>query len=100
MQESGLKKLKKAFAIILLVLTVFSIGLSLIEANHKCSGEDCNICYVIQLAKDNLKLLKTAAGFVFTLSFISEKIKNFSVKNQFFFSNQNSLIHNKIRLND
>lgn len=100
MQNSRLNKIRTALAAILLAFTVFSVSFSAMEHNHECSGEDCAICYVIQVAEQNLKLLKITAAFIAILTFTSfYKNKNFTIIKNYSLNTQ-TLISNKIRLND
>lgn len=91
---------KRILAVMLVIFTIFSLLFSAVEVNHDCSGEDCPICFVIEVTESNLKLLHFALA-VFILSqfvkFTSNKIQ-FSSKKSIFKSN--TLISQKIRIND
>lgn len=100
MQRAKLDKLRVVFVAIFILFTIFSITFATFENHHECSVEDCPICFVIEVAESNLKLLHFAlAVFIFSqfAKFTSKKIQ-FSLKKSVFKSN--TLISQKIRIND
>lgn len=104
MQGTKLERFKKTFRIListfLLVFTLYSLFYIAHEAHHECSGEDCPICYVIFTAKQNIKLL----AFGLAAIAASRSIKNLPLQNIVVYSksvpNPNTLVIQKIRLND
>ena len=54
-----MKKFKKFFAKLFVILSTFFVVLSPIvlveEAGHECNHEDCQICEVIRAAEENIK---------------------------------------------
>ena len=92
--------MQKKFALILLVLTLFSITIPSVEINHNCTGDDCAICYVIHVAEENLKLLKITAAALITASAAYRIISYIFKYSQINHHYSNNLITQKIRLND
>ena len=100
MQEKNKKTLKLFFAITLLILTLFSLAFEALESHHECNHEDCQICFVLTITRQNIKSLHLAffsAGFILL---IHQKIKKLvqSHLDEFYISD--SLILKKIRLNN
>ncbi len=104
MQGTKLERFKNTFRIListfLLVFTVYSLFYIAHEAHHECSGEDCPICYVIFTAKQNIKLLALGLAAIA----VTRSIKNRLLQNIVVYSksipNPNTLVIQKIRLND
>lgn len=98
--DSKLNRLRAVFAAVFIAFTVFSLVFAAAEAGHDCSGDDCPICFVIQVAGQNVKLLSLAlcaAGAFFARRYFAEKL-SFKNSYQTFFNN--SLISLKTRLNN
>ena len=62
-----MKKFKKLFAKLFIILATFFVVLSPIvlveEAGHTCNHEDCQICEVIRTAEENIKhTIKFSSG--------------------------------------
>ena len=62
-----MKKFKKLFAKLFIILATFFVVLSPIvlveEAGHTCNHEDCQICEVIRAAEENIKhTIKFSSG--------------------------------------
>ena len=61
------EKLAKIFFIIFIFSLIFSCTCIMVCSGHKCIGEDCNICYEINLIRnifDNLLILTLLITFV------------------------------------
>lgn len=98
--DSKLNRLRAVFAAVFIAFTVFSVFFAAAEAGHDCSGDDCPICFVIQAATQNVKLLSLAlcaAGVSFARRCFALKL---SFKNSYQTSFNNSLISLKTRLNN
>ncbi len=98
--DSKLNRLRAVFAAVFILLTVFSVFFAAAEAGHDCSGDACPICFVIQVAEQNAKLLSLAlcaAGSFFARRYFALKL-SFKNSYQTFFNN--SLISLKTRLNN
>ena len=68
--------------------------------HHECSGEDCPICYVMQLSTDRLKLLTFALASILVVVGL-KKLRAVSIYiNREFLLKADTLISQKIRLND
>lgn len=65
MQEQKLNKIRTLLAVLLLAFSIFSLACISLEQNHQCTGDNCQICYVINLAEQNLRLLSLFAASVF-----------------------------------
>jgi len=100
MQVAKLKKIRIVFATILVLFTIFSLYFSTVEKNHNCSGSDCPICYVIEISKENIELLKFAKIFLSVILIHPFVLKINFQKNQKIFSFSLSPISQKIRIND
>lgn len=100
MQNEKLSRCRTVLSVLFLVFTIYSLFYIGHEARHECSGEDCPVCYVIQVAEQNLKLLGVALAVVVVSSFFkkcdSKKINAFPES----VLNPSTLISQKIRLND
>ena len=55
--------LRTTFAVLLLALTIFSVTFTACEKFHHCSGQDCPVCFVLQISTQNLRLLGLALSF-------------------------------------
>lgn len=98
--DSKLNRLRAVLAAVFIAFTVFSVFFAAAEAGHDCSGDDCPICFVIQAAAQNVKLLSLAlcaAGVSFARRCFALKL---SFKNSYQTSFNNSLISLKTRLNN
>ena len=98
--DSKLNRLRAVLAAVFIAFTVFSVFFAAAEAGHDCSGDDCPICFVIQLAAQNVKLLSLAlcaAGVYLARHCFASKI---SFKTSYQTSFNNSLISLKTRLNN
>ena len=60
-----------ASALVLAVVFVmlFSVGFVIAEADHDCIGEDCPICYQINICKNTLRAVGLAAAAVIFAGF-------------------------------
>lgn len=100
MQKSRINRFRTAFAILFLAFTLYSIFFITHEAHHECSGEDCPICFMMQMAEQNLKLLRYVL-FSASVSYLFFRALN---NNLSIFCesvlNPTTLISQKIRLND
>lgn len=100
MQNGKLNKLRTVLAVLLLAFSIFSVAYIGLERCHHCSGSDCAVCFVINLAEQNFKLLSVSVAFAVAVRhyFAFRKTALTSVKKSLIKSN--SLISQKIRLND
>lgn len=100
MQELKIKKIRTAFAVLLLTFTLFSIAFSTQEINHECCGSNCQICFIIETSNINLKLLKISNIFVPIIfsTLIFSLIAKIEIKNHSYFTK--NLIKEKIRINN
>lgn len=97
-KESG--KVKTLLAVLLLVFAIFSVSFTSLESNHDCKGNDCLICYVIQVAENNLQLLKIAVAFTAATHLFLQS-KKITLKILVSKSTRTAtLVSNKIRIND
>lgn len=95
-----LNRLRAVLAAVFIAFTVFSVFFATAETGHDCSGDDCPICFVIQVAAQNVKLLSLAlcaAGVSLARHCFALKL---SFKNSYQTSFNNSLISLKTRLNN
>lgn len=100
MQSTKANRLRTVLAVLLLTFSIFSVAYIALEKNHKCSGTDCSICFVINIAEQNLKLLSL---FVASVIICSHQIKNSKTLSDFtnkFYFTYNTLVSQKIRLNN
>lgn len=99
-KNSDQKLLGKTFAVILLIITIFSTLFPAIEADHHCLQNDCPVCFVISICKETLKTL-IILSFFFSLQklFFHTEIKEHFYKTLFVYKS-NTLVSQKIRLND
>lgn len=98
--DSKLNRLRAVLAAVFIAFTVFSVFFVAAEAGHDCSGDDCPICFVIQVAAQNVKLLSLAlcaAGVSLARHCFALKL-SFKNSYQTFFNN--SLISLKTRLDN
>lgn len=98
--DSKLNRLRAVLTAVFIAFTVFSVFFVAAEAGHDCSGDDCPICFEIQVAEQNVKLLSLAlcaAGVSLARHCFASKI---SFKNSYQTSFNNSLISLKTRLNN
>lgn len=100
MQKSKLNFFKTVLAVLLLTFSIFSVAVIALKNNHECSEDNCPICFVINVAEQNLKLLSLTGLSVAVL-------RHFNVFRAPFFNSQkitylksNTLIAQKVRLND
>lgn len=100
MQNKKLNKVRIALAVLLLVFSIFSVINIALERNHECSGENCPICFVISTAEQNLKLLSLTAVFAATSSLFIASNKSVLISSKIPLIKSNTLISQKIRIND
>ncbi len=98
--QNKINKLRTFLAVLLLVFSIFSVAYIALEKNHHCEGDDCPVCLVISIAEQNIKLLSFGAIFKASCNYfcIFKKSIFASVKNTYLKSN--TLVSQKIRLND
>ena len=100
MQSKKLDSRKAFLAVILLAFTIFSVLYQSHEMYHDCSGDGCQICYVLQVCEQNIKLLSLAFAFAVVFSaFVHIKISTVFLGRKINFV-KSTLISQKIRLND
>jgi len=94
------KTLTKIFAVLLLIFTILTFRFANLKVTHECSGDDCTICFVIEISEQNLKLLSLilTAILVFTAKKLSFRTASFP--KQVTTHNYPTLISQKIRLNN
>lgn len=100
MQNEKITVSKRLLAIFVLAFSIFSIAFISIESNHQCDDESCQICYVLNVAEGNLKLLSLSAAFLFIHKSAFNVTKIFSFKQICFTFNTDTLISRKIRMNN
>jgi len=61
-------KKQKLTAILFLIITLFTVAYVSIEKNHHCTQEDCQICLIINMAEQNLKLVSLTIASAFCLT--------------------------------
>jgi len=99
-QNGKLRKLKTVLAVLLLTFTIFSVLAVSLEPVHQCNHENCSICYVIQVSKQNLKLLSVASIIIAVdraIKFVTKRNLS-SINNTS--KNTVTLISQKTRLNN
>ena len=90
----------KILTIFLLIFVFSSIFYSAEEAGHDCTGEDCPICHIIQIAQQNLKLLRLFFSVTVVVAIFKSRIeKSLFIKISEKFT-EKSLVALKIRIND
>ncbi|MBR6297298.1 MAG: hypothetical protein IKR40_12555 [Treponema sp.] len=100
MNASRVNKIRKILLLLLMAFTISTLLYTAHEMHHECSGEDCHICQVIQISVQSLNLLTFALATVFiALNFKNVKNHNDSIIVKSVFK-PNTLISQKIRLND
>ena len=105
MQDSKLNKrmfskLRTFMAVLFLIFTVYSVFYIAHESHHECSGEECPVCQVIIISVQNIRLLGLAlASSVVVIAFKAFERHNSSFIYKSLFK-ANTLIAQKIRLND
>lgn len=100
MQNRKLNKIRTVLAVLLMAFSIFSVAYISLEKNHDCSGDDCPICYVINVAEQNLKLLSFAAFFSVIIRHFSTYKKSILKFTRYTYLKSYTLISQKIRLND
>ena len=100
MQNKKLNKVRIALAVLLLVFSIFSVINIALERNHECSGENCPICFVISTVEQNLKLLSLTAVFAATSPLFIASNKSVLISSKILLIKSNTLISQKIRIND
>lgn len=100
MQNKKLNKVRIALAVLLLVFSIFSVINIALERNHECSGENCPICFVISTVEQNLKLLSLTAVFAATSPLFIALNKAVLISSKIPLIKSNTLISQKIRIND
>ncbi len=100
MSDAKVRKIRNLLSVLLIIFTVSTLFYTADEMHHECSGDDCHICQVIQISVQSLKLLT----FTLATVFIAQNFKNVKtykdsiiVKSVF---EPNTLVSQKIRLND
>ena len=93
------KNIACTFAILFLMLTIFSSVYIISECEHECEGEDCPICYIIEICEsilhNTVKVLSfcvTAAFMCFVFEFLPIFKSNISFRS--------TLFDLKVRLNN
>ena len=87
-------------AVLFLIFTVYSVFYIAHESHHECSGEECPVCQVIIISVQNIRLLGLAlASSVVVIAFKAFERHNSSFIYKSLFK-ANTLIAQKIRLND
>ena len=100
MSDAKVRKIRNLLSVLLIIFTVSTLFYMADEMHHECSGEDCHICQVIQISVQSLNLLTFALATVFiALNFKNVKNHNDSIIVKSVFK-PNTLISQKIRLND
>lgn len=99
MQNSKLNKLRTVLAVLMMLMTIFSFVYIASEAKHHCTGENCPICFVIQVIKTNFGglILVFVASRILRHFAESKKIAFSSIKIAYI---SNTLFLLKTRLND
>ncbi len=100
MQSTKLNKIRTFFAAVLLSLTLFSVLYTAKEQNHHCEGDGCTICFVLNVIEQSIKLLSITLALSFASVFLyrdTKAIAHFLIKNVII---SNTLITQKIRIND
>lgn len=100
MQNTNLNKLRTTLAVLLFLFTIISVSSINLERNHQCSGDDCVVCYLINITEQSIKLLSLIIAFTIT----KKNYSNFNKQNFNFSKNTYlkfpTLISQKIRIND
>jgi hypothetical protein len=105
MSDAKVRKIRNLLSVLLIIFTVSTLFYTADEMHHVCSHEgssheDCPICRVIQISVQSLNLLTFALATVFiALNFKNVKNHNDSIIVKSVFK-PNTLISQKIRLND
>ena len=100
MQKLNLKTARAVLFAFLAAFIVFSCFFVMLEKDHDCCGEKCEICLIIQIAQQNIQLLRlilcgAAASFAI---FYKQAKSFFRIPHNYI--EQFSLFSQKIRLND
>lgn len=100
MQKSEINKFRSFFATVFLIFAISSVFYTSLEANHNCCNDNCPVCQIINLTKQNLKLtllVIAAATIVISHPNTATKINSNHVDST---EKIHSLINLKIRIND
>ena len=86
--------------VLMLVLLLFSLLFLVKEADHTCTGRDCQICFMMEECGNMIRMVESGAVF---MALVSSLISFHSLKTEskaqsvYFISN---LVSEKIRMND
>lgn len=100
MQKSEINKFRSFFASVFLIFAISSVFYTSLEANHNCCNDNCPVCQIINLTKQNLKLtllVIVLATAVFTVAHPETQLKICHTDSV---QKIHSLINLKIRIND
>lgn len=93
-------RIRLALSLLLIAFTISTLLYTTHEMHHECSGEDCPICQLIHISVQSLKLLT----FALATFFVSQNFKNIKTYKDSIIVKSvlkpNTLISQKIRLND
>jgi len=101
MPEKISRKFHRLFLIIFILFILNSIFFQIHEADHECSGEECPVCQIMQIAAQNIKLINLES---IDEVFSSYKLPNFFIKQNSPFKNiffiSKSPVSQKVRINE
>jgi len=100
MQKTRLTIIGRISCVLFAVLLLFSICFEVLESDHQCSGEDCPICKVIQIVRQNIKLFGLILATVAVCSGKLEWKRSVSASFESHSDMANTLFIQKTRLND
>ncbi|MBO4438754.1 MAG: hypothetical protein J5798_05330 [Spirochaetaceae bacterium] len=100
MQKLNHKAAKAVLFAFLAAFIIFSCFFVIIEKDHDCCGEKCEICLIIQIAQQNIQLLRIILCLIAaTYAFFRKSAKGSFCFPHFHIKTQ-SLFLQKTRLND
>lgn len=100
MQNQNLKKITALVAMLATVFVLlFSTSYLIEHAEHNCTGSDCPICAIMEQCGNNLKTIITAI-ILACIAIILFSVLQETVHYQFHSVSSNSLISQKVRMNN
>ncbi len=87
------------FAVLLLMLTIFSSVYIITESEHDCEGEDCAICHMIEICEGILRNTGKVLSFLVIAAFMCF-VSEFSSIFKSNLSFKRTLFDLKVRLNN
>ena len=100
MQKLNHKTAKTVLFAFLAAFIIFSCFFVMLEKDHDCCGEKCEICLIIQIAQQNIQLLRIILCFIAAAYAFHRKSAKGSFCFLHFHTKTLSLFSQKTRIND